>query len=501
VSDSVQEILATTTGGTIRGRVTDGVAAFLGVPYAAAPVGSRRFARPEPTRWDGERDATAAGPTAPQGPTDTPGMPDISPVLGPGWVPGSEYLTVDVRTPDPTGSGLPVMVFVHGGSFTAGAARAPVYDGTRLAREGAVVVAVNYRLGVPGFADVPGVVANRGLLDQLAALRWVHDNAAAFGGDPDRITLFGESAGGISVADLLVAAPRGLVRRAIVQSGGGSHVLAPEQAAVTTRALAADLGVAPSALVDVPDEGLVAAVGRLGQDPPDLAVAGLRDPLMGLAPLGPVIDGELLDGQPVDAFAAGAAADVDLLVGSNADEMTLYSVVLGTALGLPGPDEDALHAAVARLHDDPDRVIAAYRSAGRGSTPPEVHDAVRTDWMFGVPTRRFADAHTGRTWRYAFTWRSPGWDGRLGATHAIELPFVFDVVGRVDTGAFVVPDTEETRDLASRMCRAWVDFARDGDPGWPGYTAEAPTTRVFDVTDDLTDTPDGPEQEVWKGVR
>jgi para-nitrobenzyl esterase len=475
------------------------------VPYAAAPVGERRFARPEPARWDGERDATASGPTAPQAPNGGPGIPDVSPIVGPGWVPGAEYLTADVRTPDAGGSGLPVMVFVHGGSFTVGAARAAVYDGTRLAREGAVVVTINYRLGVPGFAAIPGVVANRGLHDQIAALRWVHDNAAAFGGDPDRITVFGESAGGMCVADLLAAAPPGLLRRAVVQSGGGSQVLAPQQAAVTTAALAEELGVAPAGLVDVPDEGLVAAVGRLGRTPPNLTVGGLRDPLMGLAPLAPVLDDELLDRRPVDAVAAGAAAGIDLLVGSNTEEMALYSIVFGEASGLPQPDEEAVHAAVARLHDDPDRVVAAYRSAGRGTTAAEVHDAVRTDWMFGVPTRRLADAHTGRTWRYSFAYRSPGWDGRLGACHGLELPFVFDVVGRVDTGAFVVADTAETRALACRMRTAWVAFARDGDPGWPAYTADAPATQRFgvgeQVTDELTDSPDGPEQAVWDGVR
>ncbi|HWN27792.1 MAG TPA: carboxylesterase family protein, partial [Actinomycetospora sp.] len=227
----------------------------------------------------------------------------------------------------------------------------------------------------------------------------------------------------------------------------------------------------------------------------------LRDPMMGLGAVGPVIDDDLLEGQPVDAVAAGAAAGIDLLVGSNADEMALYSVVLGEALGLPQPDEDALHAAVARLHDDPAAVIAAYRTAGRGTTAAEVHDAVRTDWMFGVPTRRLADAHTGRTWRYVFGWRSPGWEGRLGACHGLELPFVFDVIGRVDTGAFVTVDTEETRALAGRMRSTWVAFARDGDPGWPAYTAGAPITQRFDTTDELTDTPDGPEQAVWDGVR
>ena len=432
---SVQE-LRKTTGGAVRGSIDDGVASFLGVPYAAAPVGPRRFARPEPAVWEGERDATAPGPTAPQLPTDRPGMPALSPVTGPGWIPGSDYLTADVRTPD-TADRLPVLVFLHGGAFVGGASRATIYDGTALAREGAVVITVNYRLGVPGFADLPGVLANRGLHDQIAALAWVHANAAAFGGDADRITVFGESAGALSLAALLAAAPPGLVRRAIVQSGGGSHVLAREQAAVTTAALAADLGVAPADLVDVPDEGLVAAVGRLAAHPPDLAVDGLRDPLMGLAPLGPVLDGELLDRQPVDAIAAGAAGEVDLLVGSTADEMALYRMVFDV-LGVPAPDEDGLLAAVARLHPDPAEVVAAYRSAGRGTTPAEVADAVGTDWMFGVPTRRLADAHTGSTWRYRFDWRSPGHDGRLGASHALELPFVFDVVGRVDTGALAV---------------------------------------------------------------
>ncbi|MHC1563584.1 carboxylesterase/lipase family protein [Actinomycetospora sp. C-140] len=485
-----------TTSGTIRGTVTDGIASFLGVPYAAAPVGERRFARPEPAGWDGERDATAHGATAPQL-LPRPGMPDITPITGPGWVPGAEYLTADVRAPA-TGDGLPVMVFVHGGAFVGGSAQAPVYDGSRLAREGAVVVTVTYRLGVPGFAAIPGVVANRGLHDQIAALRWVQDNAAAFGGDPHRITVFGESAGALSVADLLVAAPTGLIRRAVVQSGGGSHVLVPQQAAVTTVALAEDLGVTPAELVDVPDEGLVAAVGRLGMSPPDLTVQGVRDPLMGLSALAPVVDDELLEGQPVDALARGAAAEVDLLVGHNTEEMALYSV-FGDAVGLPAPGEDALRATVARLHPDPDAVVAAYRA--RGGSVREVFDAVRTDWMFAVPTRRLADAHTGRTWRYEFAWRSPAADGLLGACHGLELPFVFDAVGRVDTGLFAVPDTEETRALAARMRAAWVAFAHDGDPGWPGYTAATPTTHRFDVADELLDTPDGPERDLWDGLR
>jgi para-nitrobenzyl esterase len=488
--------------GSARGAVHDGVVSFLGLPYAAAPTGSARFGPPLPSTWEGERDAGAFGPTAPQSATDLPGGLDLKAVVGPGWVRGGDYLTVNVWTPDPAAAGLPVLVFLHGGAFTGGAARSTGYDGTAFARDGVVLVTLNYRIGAIGFADLAGAPANRGLRDQIAGLEWVREHVAGFGGDPGNVTVFGESAGALSVGALLAAAPEGLFRRAISQSGGASHSLTPAQAAVTASTLAAHLGVPATAeaFADLPDPVLVDGLAQVIRPPLDLRVDGVPDPNMGLSPLGTVIDGDLLHGQPVAAVREGASAGVDLMVGNNADEMNLYLV----ALPVPSVGEDALRAAVAALHPDPDRVLGAYRAAGRGVDAVELLSAIGTDYMFAVPTARLADAHaphTGGTWRYEFTWRSPAFGGRLGACHGLELPFVFDGVGRVDYGSLGVADDERNRHLAALTHRAWVSFARDGDPGWPRYTAERPAVRRIGTDWVTTERADGPERAVWDGVR
>lgn len=484
---------------TLRGRQVDGVFAFKDIPYARA----ERFGLPRRAVLTGERDAGEFGPTAPQPGTRIPGV-DLEGIVGPGWVPGEDYLTANVWTPDPSASGLPVMVFVHGGSFTGGTGRTAGYDGTAFARDGVVLVTVNYRVGFLGFGSLPGVPENRGLRDQVAALEWVRDNASAFGGDPDNVTVFGESAGALSVCDLLAFLPRGLVRRAISQSGGGSHVLAPEQAAVTTCAVAEVLGVPATAeaFAGIEDAALVDALTAVAQRRPDLAVGDLRDPLMGQSPVGPVLDGDLLRSQPVDEVRAGAAADVDVLLGHNSDELNLNYVGLGALL--PEITPDLLRHAVAQLHPDPERVVDAYRTAGRGDTPLDLLSAIGTDYMFAVPTARLADAHAPHaagTWRYEFTWGSPAFDGRLGACHGIELPFVFDGLGRVDYGLLGVPVNEETRALAADVHGAWVRFARDGDPGWPRYTPEHAVVRRIGAEWTSTEEADGKERAVWDGVR
>jgi para-nitrobenzyl esterase len=483
-------------GHAVRGRDEDGVAVFRGIPYAAAPTGADRFARPRPPTWTGELDAGRFGPTAPQ--VRSPGV-DLVSIVGSGWVPGDDYLNLNVWTPDTAGR-LPVMVFVHGGSFAGGAGSAACYDGTRFAVHGVVLVTINYRVGVPGFLRLPGAPDNRGLLDQIAALRWVHDHIAAFGGDPDNVTVFGESAGGLSVGALLAMAPAGLFRHAICQSGGASQALTAGQADRVTAAVADLVGV--PATVDgfagVSDQAFVDAVGQLAATRLDLAVDGVPDPLMGLAKLGPVIDDDLLTAQPVDMVRRGASAGVDLLVGSNTDEMNLYLV----GLGAPAPAGEMLRAAVAALHPDPDAVLDAYRDAGRGADALALLAAIGTDYVFGVPTRRLAEAHAplaAGTWRYEFAWRSPGIEGRLGACHGLELPFVFDNVGRVDTGMLAIPDDEQTRALAAEVHAAWVAFATHGAPGWQPCTPQRATVRRLDRTS--TDERDHPEQAVWQGVR
>ncbi|QCX74141.1 Carboxylesterase [Streptomyces sp. YIM 121038] len=251
--------VVTTAQGLVRGLRRGGTTAFLAIPYAAPPRGAARFAPPRPhAPWHGVRDATAPGPTAPQSARGLGGL-DMSPYFGTGWSRGDDYLTVNVWAPA-EGGDLPVMVFVHGRGFVAGSTRSALYDGSAFARDGVVLVTLNYRLGIAGFLDVPGAPANRGLLDVVAALRWVRENITAFGGDPRRVTLFGQSAGATLVGGVL-AAPEaaGLFGRAIAQSGSGLGAFTPEQAARVTRAAAGALGIEPraDAFAAVPDDRLV----------------------------------------------------------------------------------------------------------------------------------------------------------------------------------------------------------------------------------------------------
>lgn len=311
------EPVVTTAQGAVRGLRQDGIAAFLNIPYATPPRGASRFAPPQPHEpWDGMRDATVLGPNAPQSERKL-GRVDMSPYFGTGWSRGEDYLTVNVFTPA-AGGDLPVMVFVHGGGFVAGSTRSTMYDGSAFARDGVVLVTLNYRLGIAGFLDLPGAPANRGLLDVVAALRWVRENIAAFGGDPHNVTLLGQSAGATIVGGVL-ATPEatGLIRRAIVQSGSGLGAFTTEQAARVTQAAAEALGIEPhvDAFADISDDRLVEAASRFAGI--DLQTDTHHDPLIGLSPFSLV-----LDTQPAESVAAGLSADVDLLIGTNTEEET-----------------------------------------------------------------------------------------------------------------------------------------------------------------------------------
>ncbi|MFI9533573.1 carboxylesterase family protein [Nocardia fusca] len=296
-------------------------AQLLLLPYAAPPLGAGRFAPPAPREpWTGVLDATRPGPTAPQPRRDGFGTLDMSPYFGPGWIRGEDYLTVDIRSP--VGAvDCPVMVFVHGGGFVAGSARAPIYDGSAFARDGVVLVIVQYRLGVAGFLDLPGAPRNRGVLDVVAALGWVGRNIAAFGDDPGNVTLFGQSAGATIVGAVIASeAAAGLFRRTIVQSGNGFGAFSPEQGARVTRAAAAALAVAPtvSGFASVSDADLVDVVAALHGL--DLRTSTDFDPLLGLSPFGLVAES-----QPAQSWSSA----VDLLIGTNTEEGNLYLVPQG----------------------------------------------------------------------------------------------------------------------------------------------------------------------------
>ncbi|MER6063089.1 carboxylesterase family protein [Streptomyces sp. NPDC001792] len=491
------EPVVTTAQGAVRGlRQDDGTAAFLNIPYAAPPRGADRFAPPQPHEpWDGVRDATVPGPNAPQSERKL-GSIDMAPYFGTGWSRGEDYLTVNVWTPAAAQSDLPVMVFVHGGGFVAGSTRSAMYDGSAFARDGVVLVTLNYRLGIAGFLDLPGAPANRGLLDVVAALRWVRENIAAFGGDPDNVTLFGQSAGATIVGGVLATAEAaGLFRRAIVQSGSGLGAFTTEQAARVTAAAAEVLGVEPhvDAFAEISDERLVEAASKLAGI--DLQTATHHDPLIGLSPFSLV-----LDTQPAVSVAAGHSSDVDLLVGTNTEEGLLYLVPVDKYASSTAED---VNDTAARSHPNPAQLVETYRRTRPEASYGELRSAIMGDALFGAGTRALAGAHAAHpgsaTFAYEFAWRSHALDGELGATHAVELPFVFDLTHLpqlVGPAALLGPDKPPV-DLAARMHETWIRFATTGDPGWDRYDTERRATMHIDAEWTQIDDPRSRERQVW----
>ncbi|WP_064457762.1 carboxylesterase/lipase family protein [Streptomyces hygroscopicus] len=488
--------VVTTAQGAVRGLRQDGTAVFLNIPYAAPPRGAGRFAPPRPHEpWDGIRDATVPGPNAPQSERRL-GSVDMSPYFGEGWSRGEDYLTVNVWAPEGAGGGLPVMVFVHGGGFVAGSTRSALYDGSAFARDGVVLVTLNYRLGIAGFLDLPGAPANRGLLDVVAALRWVGENIAAFGGDPHNVTLFGQSAGATIVGGVLATpGAAGLFRRAIVQSGSGLGAFTTEQAARVTRAAAEALGVEPRAedFAEIPDDRLVEAASRLAGI--DLRTETHHDPLAGLSPFSLV-----LDTQPAASVATGPGAGVDLLIGTNTEEGNLYLVPVGTYATSTAGD---VEAAAARAHPDPARLVETYRRSRPEASSAELRSAILGHALFGAGSWALADAHAAHpgsaTYAYEFAWRSHALDGELGATHAMELPFVFDLTHLPHLrgpAALLGPD-EPPADLAARVHRTWVRFAETGDPGWEPYDTRRRATMRIDAEWAQLDDPGGRERRAW----
>lgn len=477
--------------GVLRGVRQAGLAVFRGIPFAEPPVGALRFAAPQPARgWEGVRPAVAFGPPPPQsgllgGPQDTV---------------GDDWLTVNVWTPEPDPSAeLPVMVWIPGGGYVVGNSSLPEYDAGHLASSGTVIVTLNYRLGIEGFALIGGAPANRGLLDQVAALQWVRDNIRAFGGDPDRVTVFGESSGGGSVAALL-AMPRaaGLFRRAVAQSVAGPF-FTPELAVDIAAACAAELGVRPT----VPGLSAVAPA-RLpaAGDAISAKAAQWRErwgqvthrPVL----FAPVVDGDILPATPWQALASGAAIDIEILVGHTRDEHRLFSLIDGilgqvtheqaeTALQLLGPGPDGARR---------------YREAFPAAADDELYELVCADWLFRMPSLHLAEAQIaggGRAHLYELTWPAPGLGGSLGACHGLDVPLVF---GNLSSGgpAMLIgdPPSRAAEELSARMRAAWTAFAAHGDPGWLPYDAGQRLAQRFDTPSIVTAYPEETSRLLWQ---
>jgi para-nitrobenzyl esterase len=487
------------TQGQLRGSEKDGVLSFKGIPYAAAPFGANRFAAPAVApSWAGVRDAVEYGPTAAKPPYPSP----IDALLPEPVIPGEECLNLNVWTPGVDAASRPVLVWIHGGAFVNGSGAVGVYDGSRFARDGVVCVTINYRLGVDGFALIEGAPANRGLLDQVAALQWVRDNIAAFGGDPDAVTIAGESAGAMSVTTLLsMPAAAGLFRRVIAQSGAGHNVLQASTAAKVTAALAERLGVDATVegFAGVPVTELVAAQAELSASiaaAPNPAVWGeIASHMMAFEP---VVDGDVVPARPIDRLADGVATDVDVLIGSNADEHALFLVPSGV---VDYVSDDHLALALALVGADAAAVTATYRAAQPAASPGELMMAAIGDWFFRVPAMRVAEArsaHGSETYVYEFGWRSPQFGGRLGACHALEIGFAFDNID--DRSGEPLAGSAPPQVLADEMHSAWVAFVQSGDPGWAPYGKDRTVHRFASPSETVTD-PHPAQRQVWAGVR
>lgn len=483
-----------TQQGVLRGQIEEGLHVFRGVPFAQPPIGDLRWRRPQPVQaWDGVRDAVEFGPISVQ-----PARPAAGPfagIMGHSQEQASEdCLYLNVWTPGPDDARRPVMVWIHGGGLSSGSGSSPAYDGAPLASRGDVVmVTINYRLGALGYLPDPVLAAegetegNFGFHDMVAALRWVRDEIAAFGGDPSNVTIFGESAGGISVG-ILLASPsgQGLFHRAVMQSGAADRIHSRESMAEMLPYYYRELGVdQPSAdrLRSLPVEDILNAQSALASaDPAVNPAAGLH----GL--FNAVIEDDFLDAIPIDAVREGRGGDVDLLAGTMRNEFTLLTAMTG----LTELNEERALELMSPLVGGSERAGECYETYGRllsqrgeGSDPLAVYNAVMTDRQYRGSTRRLLDARdgaTGGTYSYLVEQQSPMFEGRLGSPHALDVPLIW---GTTDLMREFVGNDPQVDQLSGYMMDAWINFARTGDPstksipGWPQYRSDRPYTMVF----------------------
>jgi len=488
-------LIVTTKSGPVQGVVKDDVLLFSGIPYAAAPTGALRFqaARPH-AGWEEVRSASRFGKAAPQ--LATGGMTSAVPVP---W--SEDCLFLNIATPAADDKKRPVFFWIHGGGYRTGQGAVPWYNGAQFANKGDIVtVSINYRMGALGFTDLSrfgpeyATSGANGILDQIMALEWVRDNIAAFGGDPQQVTIGGESAGAFAVCTLL-ASPRaqGLFQRAIPQSGGAQHTLTKDAGSIVADALLAELQASDMAdLQAVSVDDILAAQAQIDLD----MRAGLSSRLGSVAPFYPVEGSDVLPVSPLLAISRGMGADVAVLTGTNKDEATLFV--------LSKVDADKL-AKEAANYGGGQALIDCYKGLYPQASTTELSIALSTDFSFRIPALRLAEARAAApvetkaaTWMYQFNWESR--NGRLKATHALEIPFVFNNLGKPGVDVFLGPG-ESPQTLADSMHSAWTKFIRTGDPDWPAYDLQDRSTMMFDTESAVVFDPDEGRRGVWEGIR
>ena len=487
------DVLAQAAEGRLRGTRDGQALRFLGVPYAQSPAQAGRFAAPVPhRRWDGIRDALAYGATSPQPDRGTTLIPE--PVIA-----GDNELNLNVFTPDLGAAGLPVLVWIHGGGFFGGGNASPWYRGGAFARDGVVLVSINYRLGAEGFIEVPGAPANRSVRDWVRALEWVQENIAAFGGDPARVTIAGQSAGGGACATLLgVPAARGLFRGAVCMSGGSALTQTAGGVRAVAAQMARHLGIADlnqAALEELTAETILAA-----QEAVSVASAmdGRQDSeaLIGVLsrgtrlPWAPWTDGEVVTEEPLQAAASPQHSSVSLLAGATAHEFNMAWMTadwITADMAAEGLAKAGVPAAQAAVYLD-----------RAGQRPCDAVGQAITDRTFRGPAQQLAAAKAGAggaAYAYDFRWAASA--GRLPglAFHCLDVPFAFDALG--EPGVREAAGPTPPASLAADMHGAWVRFVTHGDPGWERYETGKRPVMVFAEPSAVQDDPLAMERTAW----
>jgi len=494
-----------TRNGPVVGTDSEDFCVFKGIPFAAPPIGEHRWAAPQPVAdWSEPLDATEFGPQSLQSATPMAAMF--------GGVQEKiafteDCLTLNIWTPGCDDADRPVMVWIHGGAFILGSGSSPMYDGEAFARRGVVLVSINYRLGALGFLRLNDLTngaipstGNEGLLDQVAALRWVNENIAAFGGDPGNVTIFGESAGGMSVGSLMaIEDAQPLYDKAIPQSGACHTASSAERANIVTELTLEKLGVsandtaalfsASSKEILKAQEAVLAELGIVGSQ----RVKGM--------PYQPVVDGLHITEPPIEAIRAGRARGKAVLVGNTLEEMKLFAAMA------PGPsDNTALREALAESFSEveSEHLIEGYRAElenrGVPAEPADIASAISTDRMFRMPGVRLAEAqlqHSSRVFMYLFDWRTEFMN--MGACHALELAYVFATHHHPMLEGFFGGAKPGADELSEAMLLAWTNFATTGSPGGedvPNY-AHNRSTLIFGANNTVEEDPYPSARALW----
>jgi para-nitrobenzyl esterase len=502
----MQTVVINTPSGQLEGEQRDGLRIFRGIPYGQPLAGLGRVRRPQAAPpWEGVRPALKFGSAAPQ---------DEVPMMGSGPK-GDDCLSVNVWAPE-TDQPLPVMVWIHGGGFVTGSSAQPLYEASRLAQENrVVVVSFNYRLGILGFGcwdDFPELEAdsNNGLRDQILALHWVRDHIAAFGGDPARITVFGESAGGMSIACLMASpAAVGLFHRAIIQSGSGDHVLRPMHARGITRIFAESAGDV-AACLGGELAGIVKAQRRCGRVLVERGEHERPIPQFAMTLL-PVLGDDILPRHPERAMEEGASKDIPLLIGTNTDEWNFFYFT-PQMMGLERSNAELtearlLHEFERAMPGRGEAMAKVYRYLLPEASREDLVCAFETDRMFRLPSTRILEARSragAQSWSYLFDWPCPLMKA-LKSCHVIEIPFVMGITGE-PSGQFFTGGGEDAARLSVQVRAAWAAFAcgeapaAAGWPDWPVYDQDQHRyTLSIAARTKVVDDPEGERRMAWEG--